>query len=40
MSLEKLREKGFDIAFHGHAEAILEVDFSERFVKNKAREQK
>ncbi len=29
MSLEKLREKGFDIAFHGHAEAILEVDFPE-----------
>lgn len=27
MSLEKLCEKGFDIAFHGHAEAILEVDF-------------
>ena len=29
MSLTRLRENGFDIVFHGHAEAILEVDFPE-----------
>ena len=29
MSLKKLRAKSFDIAFHGHAEAILERDFPE-----------
>jgi len=27
MALDPLREKSFEIAFHGHAQAILEVDF-------------
>lgn len=27
MALDLLREKSFEIAFHGHAQAILEVDF-------------